>query len=175
MNISAKKSFIKDGWYGPNPAGNYLLKVNNRNTRKRCEICSKLTIKTPERRHWRWHSLPWAGKFDRPKCIVTAFPPIEQVQCQAHRLLEKVFFKLSIGVGDDDDDDYELFLWYGWPTKGVSPYFQPGPLSEILIANLQHNASRFWTCAELEFRLRWMKLCSSDISKVMVVSSKGCP
>ena len=29
----------------------YLLKVNNRNTRTRCEICSKLTIKTPERRH----------------------------------------------------------------------------------------------------------------------------
>ena len=28
----------------------YLLKVNNRNTRKRNEICSKLTIKTPERR-----------------------------------------------------------------------------------------------------------------------------
>ena len=35
------------------PAANiYLLKVNNKNTRKRCEICSKLTIKTPERRHW---------------------------------------------------------------------------------------------------------------------------
>ena len=33
------------------PAGIYLLKVNNRNTRTRCEICSKLTIKTPERRH----------------------------------------------------------------------------------------------------------------------------
>ena len=31
------------------PAGIYLLKVNNRNTRTRCEICSKLTIKTPER------------------------------------------------------------------------------------------------------------------------------
>ena len=31
-----------------NPAGIYLLKVNNRNTRTRCEICSKLTIKTPE-------------------------------------------------------------------------------------------------------------------------------
>ena len=29
----------------------YLLKVNNRNTRTRCEICSKLTIKIPERRH----------------------------------------------------------------------------------------------------------------------------
>ena len=33
-----------------NPAGNYMFKVNNRNTRKRCEICLKLTIKTPERR-----------------------------------------------------------------------------------------------------------------------------
>ena len=30
----------------------FLLKVNNRNTRKRCEICSKLTIKTPERHYW---------------------------------------------------------------------------------------------------------------------------
>ena len=30
--------------------GIYLLKVNNRNTRTRCEICTKLTIKTPERR-----------------------------------------------------------------------------------------------------------------------------
>ena len=27
--------------------GIYLLQVNNRNTRTRCEICSKLTIKTP--------------------------------------------------------------------------------------------------------------------------------
>ena len=33
------------------PANLYLLKVNNRNTRERCEIPSKLTIKTPERRH----------------------------------------------------------------------------------------------------------------------------
>ena len=29
-----------------NPASNYLFKVNNRNTRTRCEIYSKLTIKT---------------------------------------------------------------------------------------------------------------------------------
>ena len=31
-----------------NLAGNYMFKVNNRNTRTRCEIYSKLTIKTPE-------------------------------------------------------------------------------------------------------------------------------
>ena len=29
----------------PVPAGIYLLKVNKRNTRASCEICSKLTIK----------------------------------------------------------------------------------------------------------------------------------
>ena len=33
--------------------GIYQLKVNNRNTRSRCEICSELTIKTPERDDWR--------------------------------------------------------------------------------------------------------------------------
>ena len=32
------------------PASNYMFKVNNRNTRIRCEICSKLAIKIPERR-----------------------------------------------------------------------------------------------------------------------------
>ena len=32
------------------PAGNYMFKVNKRNTRTWCEICSKLTKKTPERR-----------------------------------------------------------------------------------------------------------------------------
>ena len=38
---------------GINPAGIYLLTVNNRNIRTRCEICSNWTIKVPERRHWR--------------------------------------------------------------------------------------------------------------------------
>ena len=29
-----------------------MLEVNSRNSRKRCEICSKLTVKIPERRQW---------------------------------------------------------------------------------------------------------------------------
>ena len=33
------------------PAGSYMFKVNNRNTSAKCEICSKLTIKIPKRRH----------------------------------------------------------------------------------------------------------------------------
>ena len=44
---------IDDSLY---PAGIYLLKVNNRNTRTRCERCSKLTIKIPERyQAWFWY------------------------------------------------------------------------------------------------------------------------
>ena len=35
------------------PASIYLFKVNKRNSGKGFEICSKLTIKTPERRHCR--------------------------------------------------------------------------------------------------------------------------
>ena len=46
----------------------------------------------------------------------------------------------------------------GWPKKGVKPYFQPGPLSEILtIANLWHATSRIWTCVRA-----LLKVCSSD-------------
>ena len=42
---------MRDGGYGEsNDTINiYLLKVNNKNTRKGSEISSKLTIKTPER------------------------------------------------------------------------------------------------------------------------------
>ena len=34
-----------------NPVNICLFEVNNKSTRERCEICSKLIIKTPERRH----------------------------------------------------------------------------------------------------------------------------
>ena len=34
------------------PAGNYMFKVNNRNTRTRCELFYKLTIKAAKRSHW---------------------------------------------------------------------------------------------------------------------------
>ena len=41
-----------------NPVNNYLFKVNNRNTRERCERCLKLTIKIAMRfTHWFYHSL----------------------------------------------------------------------------------------------------------------------
>ena len=63
MNSSVHKGCISEGifsveqlwkwfWKKPDPAGNYMFKVNNKNTRTRCEICSKLAIKKPERRQW---------------------------------------------------------------------------------------------------------------------------
>ena len=39
------------------PAGIYLLKVNKRNTRTRCETCSKLTIRISERRQTSYFTL----------------------------------------------------------------------------------------------------------------------
>ena len=40
-------------WVNDYATSIYLFKVNNRNSRKRYEICSKLKVKIPERRHWR--------------------------------------------------------------------------------------------------------------------------
>ena len=54
------------------PAGNYMFKFNNRNTRTRCEICSKLTIKTPERRQWR-RSGVFIVNFEHISHLVLAF------------------------------------------------------------------------------------------------------
>ena len=38
--------------YRDDPAVNYMFKVNYRNARTRREICSKLIIKTADRRQW---------------------------------------------------------------------------------------------------------------------------
>ena len=62
----------KDVKKNDNPAGIYLLKINNRNTRKRYEICSKLTIKTPERRQWR-RSGVFIVNFERISHLVLVF------------------------------------------------------------------------------------------------------
>ena len=52
MQLTFNQMLIpRRGYISPtssSPANSYLFKVNNRNTRKRCEICSKLTIKTPD-------------------------------------------------------------------------------------------------------------------------------
>ena len=54
------------------PAGNYMFKVNNRNAKTRCEICSKLTIKITERRQWR-HSGIFIVNFEHIPHLVLVF------------------------------------------------------------------------------------------------------
>ena len=51
----------------------YLLKVNNENTWTMHEMCSNLTIKTPERRQWR-HSGVFIVNFEKISWIVQVFP-----------------------------------------------------------------------------------------------------
>ena len=51
---------------------NYLLKVNIRDTGIRCEKCSKLTIKTLERRHWRRSTVFYAN-FEHTSLFVLVF------------------------------------------------------------------------------------------------------
>ena len=98
--------------------------------------------------------------------------------------------KIDDNDGDNDDDD-ELLLWHGWVTKDVtfiiissrdhcqrstSSRMSDTPQSGIEVAqNLSSGLNewscvlvitttprRRWTCAEPEFKLRWMKLCTSD-------------
>ena len=54
------------------PASIYLLKANNRNTRTRCEICSKLTIKTLGRHQWH-RSEVFIANFEHILHLVLAF------------------------------------------------------------------------------------------------------
>ena len=53
MDLIARILLTSIGIYIYFSAKIYLLKVSNSNTRKKCQVCSKLTIKTPERRHGR--------------------------------------------------------------------------------------------------------------------------
>ena len=60
---------------------------------------------------WPCHTISW---------ICTSMQKISsfhQFVLGIHSILES-HDQVSTPIIDDDDDD-ELFLWYGWPTKGV--------------------------------------------------------
>ena len=53
--------------------------------------------------------------------------------------------------------------WMVDRQNSLTPYFQPGPLLEILtMLNLRHAASRVLTYPESQFSFCSMKLCSTD-------------
>ena len=64
-----------DIYTGKNSSTNiYLFTVNNSNTRKRCEICSKLTIKSPQRR-----STVFIVNFEQISYLFTPFSSVSTV------------------------------------------------------------------------------------------------
>ena len=63
-----------------NPAGIYLFKFNSGNTCAICEICSQLTKKTPERRHWRLSGVLIVN-FEQISHIVQVFPFLNMNNC----------------------------------------------------------------------------------------------
>ena len=64
-----------------NSAANYMFKVNNRNTRARCEIWSKLTIKTPERHNWCRSGVFIAKGYLGYKTVTSQnVPPVAQIK-----------------------------------------------------------------------------------------------
>ena len=67
-----------------NPVNIYLSKFNKRNTRKRCEICLKQTIKTTERRQWLW-----AGKYLLNKFCTNIYINLELILRSSLRSLQR--------------------------------------------------------------------------------------
>ena len=52
VGIWYSENFQQWTWLEKNQVGNCMFKVNNRSTKTRCKVCSKLTLKTPERHPW---------------------------------------------------------------------------------------------------------------------------
>ena len=89
----------------PGPVDIYLLKVNNRNTRTRSEICSKLTIKTPERRHCMCYSDFWKPWW---VLIFTTYRPISVFLCFS-KILERIIYNR---VYDFLSENNILTVWF---------------------------------------------------------------
>ena len=60
-----------------NPTGIYLFKVNNEDARTMYEVCSKLILKLPERRHLRRSGICIVN-FEQISHIVLVFPLLTQ-------------------------------------------------------------------------------------------------
>ena len=76
----------------------YLFKVNNRNTRKRCKISSKLTINTPERRK-RLYFNKVAGLFSiTPKRSSNTSAKYFRQNCFSSKTQRKTFALLKLMI-----------------------------------------------------------------------------
>ena len=96
----------------------YLLKVNNRSNRKRCEIFSKLTIKTPEWRQWCCCG-HFIVDFENTLHLFSSVFIVEFGQVNVCSILIMVFsnkgFSYSVFVASVNDWLYVVFGRLDWP------------------------------------------------------------
>ena len=101
-NGSAVKSYY--------PVDNCPFKVNYRNTRRRCEIYSKLTIKTPERRKWR-HSGVFIFNFEYISHFILVFLSIVNFE---HAINDCVVYRIKLVMVSWDSFCELLFTSHCW-------------------------------------------------------------
>ena len=78
------------------PANMYLYKVNNRNTTKKCKICSKLTMKAPEQRQRQEDiGLKWFKILIR-SVLISKIPFQSKQSRHQHKILERYSSVLNV-------------------------------------------------------------------------------
>ena len=104
-----------------------MFKVNNRGTRTRCEICSKLTIKTPEGRQWR-HSGVFIFNCEHISHLILVFLLLtlsRQMPIGLRIILGFLFFSFSINFKqltfkfDKPIRLYVSFAIFCWGVRGL--------------------------------------------------------
>ena len=93
------------------PTGHYMLKTNNRNTKKRCEICWKLTIKTPKQRHIPFWSPKGGGGGSKRNIYII---DITAEYALLNNILNELKFPISLAKDSKADishilEEYERF------------------------------------------------------------------
>ena len=74
------------------PVDIYQFKINNRNTRKRCEICSKSTIKITERRQVSFWSEAVARRFSVKKVFLEILQNSQVFSCEFCEISKNSFY-----------------------------------------------------------------------------------
>ena len=108
------------------PANIHLFKVNNRNTR-RCEICSKLTIKTPERslrRHLIIIDHHWAWKFEHVYRFINDIITMNNKKDFEHSFKIICLEKLGLKKENANDNNVTTFLNVSITVKKGENYQQ---------------------------------------------------
>ena len=89
-----------------------MFKVSNRNSRTRCELCSKLSIKTPERRQWRRSSI-FINNFEYISYLVLEcfYFNVEQVNTDWAVSFKRVYTKMFNNVSRVGLHEYVYYLF----------------------------------------------------------------